>query len=207
MNLPPYAARSTQDAEELVAFIENHVAPLKPSVVLEIGVFNGGSLSAWAHHADDTAFLIGVDDLSQKVRPSVTTKPSQRLALVYGDSRAPATLAQVLDLLEGRQVDFLFVDADHSEECVRNDLRVFLPLVRPGGLVGMHDVIGNSDVNRVWEEYKAEYGGVVEYFNDNAVHRMGIGTFRTHLHATVEDTEGNRENVLMKVPYGIYGSP
>ncbi|HEY4329142.1 MAG TPA: class I SAM-dependent methyltransferase [Phycisphaerae bacterium] len=36
-------------------------------------------------------------------------------------------------------VDFLYVDADHSYESARDDIRTWFPFVRPGGIVAGHD--------------------------------------------------------------------
>ena len=40
---------------------------------------------------------------------------------------------------EGVRVDGCFIDAQHDEECVRRDLGLALPLVKPGGWVAFHD--------------------------------------------------------------------
>jgi predicted O-methyltransferase YrrM len=37
-------------------------------------------------------------------------------------------------------LDFLFIDGNHSEEAVNSDLELWLPKVRPGGIVAMHDI-------------------------------------------------------------------
>lgn len=179
IELPDYARTATQDSEELLDFLKNDVEPLRPSICLEIGVFAGGGASAWLHFAADDALLIGVDDLTQQVWPKVITRPGQEFKFVRGDSTDIDTLAVVLTVLNGRKVDFLFVDGDHSEAVCRSDMEMYVPLVRPGGLVGMHDVIGNTDVNRVWLDYALRYHkGAKFYFNEHAAHRMGIGCFR-----------------------------
>jgi predicted O-methyltransferase YrrM len=37
------------------------------------------------------------------------------------------------------QVDFIFIDGDHSYEGLRDDWQAWSPLVRPGGIVALHD--------------------------------------------------------------------
>lgn len=166
----------TQDPHELEWCLEQ-VIELRPKTVLEIGLYAGGTMTAWAQAAHPNALLIGIDDFTQKVHPRVVPQAFQTFEWIRKDSRDPATLDAVNDLLGNAKIDFLFIDGDHSESAVRNDLGMYLPLVRPGGLVGMHDVIGNSDVNRVWEEYRKKYYGN-SIFTPNAPHRMGLGTFR-----------------------------
>ena len=42
-------------------------------------------------------------------------------------------------LFDPGSVDFVFLDADHSEKAVRDDLEAWYPLVKPGGAIGVHD--------------------------------------------------------------------
>jgi len=43
-------------------------------------------------------------------------------------------------------IDLLFIDADHSEAAVREDFELYAPLVRPGGLILMHDYLLDQGV-------------------------------------------------------------
>lgn len=43
------------------------------------------------------------------------------------------------DWLRGRRFDLVFIDGDHSEDAVLRDIQSVLPLLRPGGLVVLHD--------------------------------------------------------------------
>lgn len=51
------------------------------------------------------------------------------------------------------QFDFVFIDANHSYESVRRDIELWLPLVRPAGLMAGHD-------------YGGTYRGVIRAVND-----------------------------------------
>ena len=44
------------------------------------------------------------------------------------------------DLLAGRQVDLLFIDADHSRDGCKHHVEMYREFVRPGGFIGFHDV-------------------------------------------------------------------
>ncbi len=51
----------------------------------------------------------------------------------------------------------VFIDGAHDEASVRADIRAFLPLVRAGGLIAMHDCeIEDADFPGVWRAYQAE---------------------------------------------------
>jgi predicted O-methyltransferase YrrM len=47
--------------------------------------------------------------------------------------------------------DMLFIDGDHSYAAVVTDLRSWLPSLRPGGVLAMHD-IDSPDVKRAFDE-------------------------------------------------------
>jgi predicted O-methyltransferase YrrM len=42
-------------------------------------------------------------------------------------------------LFQNESVDFVFIDADHSYEAVRQDIEVWLPKIKPGGMLAGHD--------------------------------------------------------------------
>lgn len=59
---------------------------------------------------------------------------------------------------DGRAIDLLWVDGDHSEEAVAFDLTEWGKLVRPGGLIAAHDYARKQDrpqrflgVKRAWD--------------------------------------------------------
>ena len=55
--------------------------------------------------------------------------------LVKGSSYAPETVERVKQLLDGRTIDFLFIDGDHSFNGVMSDWNAYKDLVSVGGLV------------------------------------------------------------------------
>lgn len=60
-------------------------------------------------------------------------------------------------------LDFVFIDADHSYECVKEDVREWSKKVRSGGIVSGHDYYvfkgsGNRGVLDAVNEYAAEHG-------------------------------------------------
>jgi predicted O-methyltransferase YrrM len=51
------------------------------------------------------------------------------------------------------RLDFLFVDGDHSEEAVEADLAAWLPKLKPGGIVALHDIGWAEGVGKGYEKY------------------------------------------------------
>lgn len=134
------------------------VGRLRPSIVVEVGSHLGGTLHAWASAAPLEGVLVSVDIRPPTWNTSVLSVGRQIVAIT-GDSRDPATRERVREAVERKPVDFLFIDGDHSDTGVRADLRNFAPLVREGGLIGLHDIIRDSkmpdfDVWKFWNELR-----------------------------------------------------
>ena len=96
--------------------------------------------------------------------------------MLPADSHDPATLATLRRTLDGRRIDFLFVDGDHSYEGVRRDFELYTPFVRSGGIVALHDIASPiaPGVARFWEELKGAYETDERIASD-----LGIGVVRT----------------------------
>ncbi len=51
------------------------------------------------------------------------------------------------------------IDGDHTYEGVKREFELYAPFVRPGGVIGFHDVLPNElspecEVDRFWSELK-----------------------------------------------------
>jgi predicted O-methyltransferase YrrM len=62
-----------------------------------------------------------------------------RSSFLIGSSSAVSTLGKAYSFLEGKPVDVLFIDGDHSYEGVLADWLLYHPLVRRRGIVAFHD--------------------------------------------------------------------
>ena len=67
-------------------------------------------------------------------------RPNQRLRFVEGSSYSPAVIERVRRWLGRDRFDFLFIDGDHSYSGVVQDFLAYYPMVRPGGLIAVHDI-------------------------------------------------------------------
>lgn len=76
---------------------------------------------------------------------------------VQGDSHNPITVQRVKQIYPNNDVDFLFIDGDHSYEGVMADFEHYAPLVRSGGLVVLHDIAGLPEVKQYWQVLKTCY--------------------------------------------------
>jgi predicted O-methyltransferase YrrM len=102
------------------------------------------------------------------------------MRLILGDSGAPSTVARVKEAVCG-SVDFLFIDGDHRYDGVRRDFESYAPLVRPGGLIAIHDIVPGpveavGDVPRFWREIRThDSEEIVERWDQGG---YGIGLLR-----------------------------
>ena len=60
-------------------------------------------------------------------------------------------------LMKDESLDFIFIDADHSEEGVRNDIELWTPKVKKGGMIFGHDIDWPSVKKVVEEKYGTKY--------------------------------------------------
>lgn len=180
---PPELAReavelhhAAQKPAELALLIEHmRRADFEPRAVLEIGVYRGGTLWLW-RRLWPAARIVAIDDMSLERCPGCERRIAHRDCsnrrivdalggwprgrLLVADSH-DEQLAELVARLAPNGYDFLFVDGDHSAGGVRRDFELYAPLVRPGGLVVLHDVAGDAfpGVAEFWRELEASRPG------------------------------------------------
>lgn len=115
------------------AALEGLLAYCRPSLSIEIGTAQGGSLERIAAHSDEVHAI----DLAAPEAP-----PPANVEVHVGDSRR--VLPKLLDRLakRGRSVDFALVDGDHTPAGVRHDVETLLasPAVTRT-VIALHDTM------------------------------------------------------------------
>ncbi len=155
-----------------------------PKVIVEIGTAKGGTLFSWLKISDENSTIVSIDlpfegayrggykktdtDLFRSF-----AKEGHHLHFLTEDSHEVSTFNKLKGILDGKSVDFLFIDGDHSYEGVKRDWELYSPLVRKNGLIGVHDIISNpkrpnNKVYKFWEEIKhgENYREFVDQTND-----------------------------------------
>jgi predicted O-methyltransferase YrrM len=160
-----------------------------PQNVLEIGTARGGTLFLLSRVASADARLASIDlpggdfggGYDRVWVPLLKALPRERqaLKLLRADSHDSRTLDEARRWFEGKPLDCLLVDGDHRFEGVRRDFLMYGPLVRPGGLIAIHDIVpGREDrvggVPKFWELVKKVYE-TRELVDDWAQGGYGIG--------------------------------
>jgi cephalosporin hydroxylase len=158
------------------------VQQLQPKIILEIGTASGGTSLIWSYLATQRVITCDLNDMTHQA-PLFTRFPppgSQcRVTLLSGNSHSPEFRTRVARELNGTQVDFLFIDGDHTEQGVSADYHDYKAFVRPGGLIGFHDIVERqplptNQVYYLWQKLK-QLAAVEEFVNDPEQRGFGIG--------------------------------
>ena len=156
----PWLVTSQRDYE-LSQLIKIYEA-LKPMRVLEIGTQEGGTLYQWIKYAPAGATIVNVDILQDQTDGSALI---DRWHSWRTDEIELITIFEYSHKAEGRvraelpEIDFLFIDGDHSYEGAKLDFDIYGPMVRPGGVIVFHDLMtpksgmqNHIQVGRLWRE-------------------------------------------------------
>jgi len=111
---------------------------IEKPIVVEIGVHGGNQKRFYAE-------LLGYEHIGIDIAAKYS-KPD-----ILGDSRAPETVERLKGRLNGRPVNLLFIDGDHSYAGVKGDYELYAPLVE--NIIALHDIdYYPKSVNRFWNE-------------------------------------------------------
>lgn len=179
--------------QEEIGRLYDLVCALQPAAVLEIGTARGGTLYLWAKAATPGATIVSIDLPGGRFGGAYPAwrvpfyrgfaGPRQSIHLLREDSHRTAAVEQVKGVLQGKALEFLFIDGDHTYEGVRADFLNYGPLVKPGGMIAFHDILPRSDmpeiqVHRFWAEIKEACGGEDILGPEGSKRRVGIGVLR-----------------------------
>ncbi len=161
------------------------VAALRPKVILEIGTARGGTLLIWSSLASETVISCDLQDMrvqGELFRAFPPPGSHCRVTLLSGNSHQPAFRQRVAAALGGRKADFLFIDGDHTVGGVTADFNDYREFVRPGGLIGFHDIVERqplptNQVYHLWKDIKDRYPSE-EFVHDPKQCGFGIGVIR-----------------------------
>lgn len=144
--------------------------------VLELGVRSGNSTAAFLPAVEDMQGHLWSVDIE---RPNVPDwwHELEQWSLIVGDD----TSAEVADRLP-KQLDVLFIDTSHAYDHTLTELRTYVPRVRPGGTVLLHDTEVESPegvganppypVARALDTFCQEAG--MSWVNQNGCNGLGV---------------------------------
>lgn len=159
---------------------------IQPKNILEVGTAHGGNLFLLTKIAGDGGKIISLDlpggefgggyFARKKALYNNFVTGAQKMFLIRGDSHSQNSLNEVIKNLDGEKVDVLFIDGDHTYNGVKSDFEMYSHLVRPGGIIGFHDIGKTPSVEygteQFWNEVKNNFKHV-EIIDDQ--NRLGYG--------------------------------
>jgi len=185
--------QSNQKAAEIGALLRL-LNEMQPQRLCEIGAYHGGTLALFARIANPSAKLLSIDlqyPWYLRRAYAALAGSGQRVKCLRADSHSPETQRKVAKWLRGSMLDFLFIDGDHSLEGVKLDYEIYGQLVRPGGIIALHDIVPDyrtrfglktpADVGQVptfWTALRREHPEAMELVEDPAQDGYGIGVLR-----------------------------
>lgn len=123
---------------------------------LEIGVHNGTSMSYVLRDAPRPLHCIGIDLFESTIRRyrkdnlqlertrkslEASNTAGSQVTLIQGNSTRPETVAAAKEALgSATKADLVFIDGDHEYKGVKADIKLYAPLVKPGGFLVFDDV-------------------------------------------------------------------
>jgi predicted O-methyltransferase YrrM len=141
---------AVQNPNELRAFLEL-VRERRPRTLLEIGTATGGTFYCLSQLADPSALLISMDFLGGNYGGGQTNvecklfesfgPATQKFEFIRERSFLQSSLAKLRQILDGRALDLLFIDGDHSYAAVKSDYEMYHPFVAADGMIAFHDIV------------------------------------------------------------------
>lgn len=138
----PEHLRIAQGFDELRDFFDVLDTLPQRESCLEIGVFNGGTIYLWKMFFDNVTG-IDIDNNCCNYVSSQLQKYGCDMGsfnIICGDSQLQKTISQLGD----KKFDMIFIDGAHGYEALKLDFENYLPFLKVGGIVAIHDV-GQED--------------------------------------------------------------
>jgi len=130
--------------EDLIR-LQEVVTALQPDVIVESGIYSGGSLlfHATLCEALGKGRVVGIDKhIDAETRKAISDhRLSHRIQTIEGDSTARGTIDDVYSRIEPGETVLVILDSHHSKDHVAAELRAYAPLVTPGSWIVAADGI------------------------------------------------------------------
>jgi predicted O-methyltransferase YrrM len=163
----------------------------KPARILEIGSLFGGTLWAWMQDAPGATIVsvdIGVQSFDyrhEEVEAARHFWPTWERATgcTLVQMRSDSTVIDTIDAVRAYgPFDFIFIDGGHWFQVAMADFQNYWPMLRPGGLLAMHDIAypdnnpDNYGVAAVWRQVRenGEWREIIRPNNPEGIWGIGV---------------------------------
>lgn len=111
------------------------------AIFVEVGIYYGRSVAYLAEQIEEKGKdieIYGIDFFEQ-IKEEDTRRWLTEVGVDDLINVIKSDSAEAAKLFQDGSVDFVFIDADHSYECVKRDILAWLPKVKKGGTIAGHD--------------------------------------------------------------------
>jgi cephalosporin hydroxylase len=159
----------------------------QPGNVLEIGTHKGGTFFLWCRAVKNAKLFVSIDlpygrfgggyvkERERLLKEFIFDKPNSEMFLIRDDSHNLSTYEKVSQIIQGENLDFLFIDGDHTYEGVKKDFDLYSKFVN-SGIIAFHDIAhkeGDYGVVQLWHEIKVNYH-TQEFIDKNSNKGIGV---------------------------------
>lgn len=180
--------RPMQIEDEILEFLRI-IKEKNCRVIIEIGTAKGGTLFLFSRVASSDATLISIDLPGGKFGGGYQIFRillyrnfrwgNQKIFLLRANSHDESTLEKVIKILNGRKIDMLYIDGDHTYFGVKKDFEMYRRFVKSDGLIVFHDIVSHNfdpevEVFKFWKEIKDSFKSIEICSKDKISYGIGI---------------------------------
>lgn len=162
----PYQIETMQKRTEIKQ-LANLVKNQSPDSLIEIGTAKDGTFYLWCRYLETMEEAVSLDlpggDFGRgynerKIEFFEIFAPGINAIFIWEDSHKEETYNRVKEAISG-EIDFLFIDGDHTYEGIKQDFETYRDLVSEGEMIALHDIVPQEKKSRVnvdefWREVK-----------------------------------------------------
>jgi hypothetical protein len=178
-----YKPRNVGSWSGHLAFASDLIAVTQPSLIVELGTHWGEAYFTFCQTVEERGLnclcyavdhWLG-DEHAGQYGEEVFDEVSQYNDRFYKQFSylIRKSFDEALSQFADDSIDLLHIDGLHTYEAVRHDFNSWLPKVKPGGMILLHDICPKHQdfgVWRLWDEIKADFPDTFEFH-----HSWGLG--------------------------------
>jgi len=181
-----YKPRNVGEWSGHLAFASDLIVATQPEVIVELGTHWGEAYFTFCQTVEEhglSCLCYAVDhwlgdDHAGRYGEEVFDEVQRYNERYYRhfSNLIRASFDDAVSQFSDGSISLLHIDGLHTYEAVSHDFRTWLPKVKPGGIVLLHDICVRKldfGVWRLWEEIKAEFPSTFEFH-----HSWGLGVVR-----------------------------
>lgn len=147
--------------------------------ILELGSRDGVSTDAFLKGVEKRGGMVYSVDCDEAWKDSWTGHPQWKFIHAFSNEQEKILAAGV-----PKELDVVFLDTEHSHELTQKELNLWVPKLKPDGVLMIHDTRQFPELRRAVEEYAKEHGLITEFKEEST----GLGILRHRVPVPVQAT-------------------